>query len=180
MGWLHPAFYGMARVGEVLACERRHLLLPEDTYQYTTAAFLRLDSSKTSSRGRPRVQRIRVDDQRALSLIRAAFGDLEPAAKLFPLSPSAFRTRWDRCLHALGVRGLVSVTPGSVRGGGAVAANHQSIPIADIQWRLRLRHMATLEHYLQEVAALSALSGVITDDARFSIRVALQLYPFLA
>ena len=173
------AFYGMARVGEVLNCQRRHLLLPEDLFLFCPAVFLRLDSSKTSLRGRPKVQHIRVDDVRAMALIQTAFAELEPHERLYPFSPSAFRTRWDRSLQTLGLQGLVAVTPGGLRGGGAVAAYHRGCPISDIQWKLRLKHMATLEHYLQEVAALSALEGA-TVDARTTLRTVLQLFPFLA
>ncbi|CAE7947617.1 unnamed protein product, partial [Symbiodinium sp. KB8] len=129
------AFYGMARVGEVLACRRRHLLLREDLFLFCPAVFLRLDSSKTSLHGRPKVQHIRVDDTRAMALIQSAFADLEPDERLYPFSPSAFRTRWDRSLQTLGLQDMVSVTPGGLRGGGAVAAYHRGCPIADIQWR---------------------------------------------
>ncbi|CAE7600178.1 unnamed protein product, partial [Symbiodinium necroappetens] len=172
------AFYGTARIGEVLACQRRHLVLPEDLFKHSSSLFLRLDSSKTSLRGRPRVQHVRVDDPEALALVRLAFAGLEPGEKLFPLSHAAFRTRWDRCLAALGLGAGVSVTPGGLRGGGAVACYHKGTPIADIQWRLRLKNMATLEHYLQEVAALTALSEA-SSDAKSNIQHAVQLFPFL-
>ena len=172
------AFYGMARVGEVLRCERRHLLLRDDLFHSAEALFLRLDTSKTATRGRPKVQHIRIDDSSAMELITIAFKDLQPAEPLFPLSPSAFRSRWDSCLRVLGLAGAVNVTPGSLRGGGAVSAYHRGVPIQDIQWKLRLKHMATLEHYLQEVAALGALNQA-SDDAKRLIRFALQLYPCL-
>ena len=74
-----------------------------------------------------------------------AFGGLGRDERLFPLSPSAYRSRWDKCLKTLGLEGLVDVTPGGLRGGGAVAAYHCGGAIADIQWKLRLKHMGTLE-----------------------------------
>ncbi|CAE7384983.1 unnamed protein product [Symbiodinium sp. KB8] len=172
------AFYGTARIGEVLACQRKHLVLPEDLFKHCSSIFLRLDSSKTSMRGRPRVQHVRVDDPQALALIRLAFSGLEPGEKLFPLSHAAFRTRWDRCLAALGLGQGVNLTPGGLRGGGAVACYHKGTPIADIQWRLRLKNMATLEHYLQEVSALTALSEA-SNDAKSNIQHAVQVFPFL-
>ncbi|CAE7216755.1 unnamed protein product [Symbiodinium sp. CCMP2456] len=159
------AFYGMARIGEVLKCRREHLMLPEDLFYNVGAVFLRLETSKTSLRGRPKVQHIRVDDEDAIALIVHAFGSLGRSEPLFPLSPSAYRSRWDKCLKTLGLEGLVDVTPGGLRGGGAVAAYHRGAAIADIQWKLRLKHMGTLEHYLQEVAALAALDNA-TDDAK--------------
>ena len=172
------AFYGTARIGEVLACQRKHLVLPEDLFKHSSSIFLRLDSSKTSMRGRPRVQHVRVDDPHAIALIRLAFSDMEPGDKLFPMSHAAFRTRWDRCLAALGLNAGVHLTPGGLRGGGAVACYHKGTPIADIQWRLRLKNMATLEHYLQEVSALTALSEA-SNDAKSNILHAVQVFPFL-
>ena len=172
------AFYGMARIGEVLVCRREQLVLPDDLFMATSAVFLRLDSSKTSLRGRPKIQHIRVDDAAAMELLTVAFSGLPLSEKLFPFSPAAFRTRWDRCLRALALDSSVALTPGGLRGGGAVSAYHRGTPVADIQWKLRLKHMATLEHYLQEVAALSAL-GKVSEDAKTYIRAALQLYPYL-
>ena len=172
------AFYGMARVGEVLKSRREHLMLPEDMFYNVGAVFLRLETSKTSLRGRPKVQHIRVDDEDAIALIVMAFGSLQREERLFPLSPSAYRARWDKCLRTLGLDGLVDVTPGGLRGGGAVAAYHRGGAIADIQWKLRLKHMGTLEHYLQEVAAVAALDNA-TEDSKLLIRFALQLFPCL-
>ena len=172
------AFYGMARVGEVLKSRREHLMLPEDMFYNVGAVFLRLEATKTSLRGRPKVQHVRVDDEDAIALIVLAFGGLHRDELLFPLSPSAYRARWDKCLKTLGLEGLVDVTPGGLRGGGAVAAYHRGGAITDIQWKLRLKHMGTLEHYLQEVAALAALDKA-TEDSKLLIRFALQLFPCL-
>ena len=144
-------------------------MLPEDLFLATNAVFLRLDSSKTSQRGRPKVQHIRVDDEIVMKLIILALSDLAPDERLFPLSP---RTRWDRLLQALALGDGFALTPGGLRGGGAVAAYHRGAQVADIQWKLRL------EHYLQEVAALSAL-GNASADAKVCIRAAVQLYPNL-
>ena len=128
------AFYGVARIGEVLACRREQLVLPDDLCMATSAVFLRLDSSKTSLRGRPKIQHIRVDDAAAMELLTVAFSGLPLSEKLFPFSPAAFRTRWDRCLRALALDSSVALTPGGLRGGGAVSAYHRGTPVADIQW----------------------------------------------
>ena len=153
-------------------------MLEDDLFHSANAIFLRLDTSKTSTRGRPKVQHVRIDDPAAKELITIAFGNLDETDQLFPLSPSAFRGRWDKCLAVLGLSGVVGVTPGSLRGGGAVSAYHRGVSIPDIQWKLRLKHMATLEHYLQEVAALSALNAA-SSDSKLLIKYALQLFPFL-
>ena len=86
------ACYGMARVGELLKCRRRQLVLPDDLFATTQAVFLSLESSKTAARGRPKVQQIRVDDPAACRLIVLAFSGLGPDELLFPMSPAAFRT----------------------------------------------------------------------------------------
>ena len=173
------AFYGTARVGEVLRCRRRQLVLPDDTMASTEAVFLSLEASKTATRGRPKVQRIRVDDRTACSLIGLAFGELRPEELLFPMSPAAFRSRWDKCLASFGVGKAFNLTPGGLRGGGAVAAYRAGMPVADIQWRMRLKHISTLEYYLQEVAALTALNG-LTSDSKLRVKSAVQFFPFLS
>ena len=62
------------------------------------------------------------------------------------------------------------LTPGGLRGGGATYMYHAGLAIIpDVLWRLRLKHIATLESYLQEMAADSALSRLppgCCDDLR--------------
>ncbi|CAE7837935.1 ttn-1, partial [Symbiodinium necroappetens] len=70
------ASYGMARVREVLKSRHEHLMLPADMFYNVGAVFLRLEASKTSLIGRPKVQHIRVDDEDAIALIVIAFGGL--------------------------------------------------------------------------------------------------------
>ena len=43
-------------------------------------------------------------------------------------------------------------------------------PISSILWQMRLRHQQTLEHYLQEVAALNSLLA-LSDVSKDYIRV---------
>ncbi|CAE7267590.1 unnamed protein product [Symbiodinium microadriaticum] len=77
------------------------------------------------------------------------------------------RRRWDFLLEALGLD-RCELTPGGLRGGGAVWAYHHGTAIADIQWRMRLKHQHTLVHYLQEVAALNALLDAAVDATLFA------------
>ena len=172
------AFFGMARLGEVLHCRRRHLVLESDLLVSSPAVFLCLEASKTATRGRPKVQHLRIDDAAAMKLITLAFQHLQPEEFLYPSSAGAFRSRWDRCLKAFGLFDVVKVTPGGLRGGGAVAAYHRGLPVSDIQWRMRLKHQHTLEYYLQEVAALSALTGA-SPDAKLRIAYAAAIFEFL-
>ena len=64
------AFYGLARIGEVLRCRRRDVLLPLDLLDDDlTAIYLNFRDSKTATRGRPKVQHTRVTDTWAIGLI---------------------------------------------------------------------------------------------------------------
>ena len=60
-----------------------------------------------------------------------------------------------------------------------MAAYHSGMPVADTQWRMRLKHLHTLEYYLQEVAALTALND-LTADSKLRVKSAAQIFPFLS
>ena len=51
--------------------------------------------------------------------------------------------------------------------------------IADIQWRMRLKHQAMLEYYLQEVGAITALAS-LDDASTRKVKAASALYPYIA
>ena len=115
------AFYGLGRIGEVLATMRSDLLLPgADLWDQGDDVFLRLGASKTSTRGRGRVQQLKITDRTAIRIIVAAFQDVESGQKLFPKTPSANRYRWNKLLAVLAVDPALRLTPGGLRGGGAV------------------------------------------------------------
>ena len=110
-----------------------------------------------------------------VSVLSKVFGHLDPQEPLFPGTAYIFRRRWDAVLLALDVPTSVRLTPGGVRGGGAVAAYHRDIPIADILWAMRLKHTTTLEHYLQEVAALNVLAAM-PSDAREAVAALSRIF----
>ena len=87
------------------------------------------------------------------------------------MSAGAYRTRWDRVLQVLQVPKSAGLTPGSLRGGGAVAAYRRGVPITELLWQMRLKHAVTLEHYLQEVAAVS-VAAELPERTRTLVRVA--------
>ena len=97
---------------------------------------------------------------------------------LFPGSPGVYRRRWDKLLGALEIPGRCKLTPGGLRGGGAVAAYRSKRPIADIQWTMRLQNQATLAYYLQEVSAESVLPK-LSKRARENVLTSSSLLPFL-
>ena len=67
------------------------------------------------------------------------------------------------------------MTPGGLRGGGAVQRYPAGISPVDLQWIMRLKNFGTLEHYLQELAAVTALTEV-SQTGRSRIRTAAALY----
>ena len=89
-----------------------------------------------------------------------------------------YRQRWDKLLRALGIPADFHLTPGGLRGGGAVAAYRRGDQVSEIQWRMRLQHVGTLAFYLQEVAALSVIPRLHLR-AREKVSAAATLFPFV-
>ena len=150
-----------------------------DLWDQGDDVFLRLSASKTSTTGRGRVQHLKITDRTAIRIIVAAFQDVESGQTLFPKTPSAYRYRWNKLLAVLAVDPALRLTPGGLRGGGAVWCYRAGISIADIQWRMRLKHQATLEYYLQEVRAITALNA-LGDTATREIKAAAVTYVAVA
>lgn len=81
-------------------------------------------------------------------------------------------------LRHLDVSEGLRLTPGGLRGGGAVCRYRAGAPLPDLQWAMRLKHQGTLEHYLQEVAAVTALTD-ISQHGRSMILTASKIYDSL-
>ena len=92
-------------------------------------------------------------------------------------SLSVYRRRWDFILERLGIAQTYKLTPGSLRGGGAVAAYQNGVDIPTLQWKMRLQNQATLAFYLQEVAAGSILPS-LPRHAKEAIEASKALFPF--
>ena len=177
------AFHGILRIGEVLRATRGDLVLPSDLLSdKTDRMYLRVREPKSKRRGGGKGQRATVQDSDLVSACDKAFGSLPSESSLFPVSSHTFRRRWDEVLKVLGVPadlGLTPVTPGCIRGGAAVHAYQSGVPVHDLLWRMRIQRLATLQHYLQEMAAESVL-GKIPSTARYSIKTsASMLIPLL-
>ena len=179
-GVLLLAFYGVARVGEVLNCSRKDLLLPSDLLEYdnSRSAYLLLRRSKTSFRQSARVQHLKIEAGPAVDILCKVFEGCETNSLLYEGSPGVFRKRWDFLLEQFGVADRLHVTPGGLRGGGAVSCYRRGLPVTDIVWRMRLKQVSTLEAYLQEVAAVSLLTE-LPESSRKSIKSAASLFDFL-
>ena len=173
------AFFGIARIGEVLSCRRSELLLPADLMDdRNRAAFLLLRRSKTSFRQAAKVQHLKVNDRFAVRILEAVYKDFDSETFLFHGSPAVYRRRWDVILKLLGFDVAQRLTPGGLRGGGAIEEYRRGASIADIQWRMRLKNVVTLEAYIQEVAALSVMTSLSVRCVN-RVRAACNLYSHL-
>eukprot|EP00438_Fugacium_kawagutii_P001255 Skav223451 [mRNA] locus=scaffold350:925896:940241:- [translate_table: standard] len=184
-GWLrwaavtNLAFFGAMRVGEPLKACRSDLMLPADASLPPDTCFLQVGAPKPGRRGRGRVQHARINDRQAVELAVAAFGALEPDALLYPVAPATYRRRWDHLLTVLEIPKRAALTPGGLRGGGACLMYHNSVPVSDILWRMRLRHLATLEFYIQEAAATNIMQK-LPRESRDKITSCSSMLPLLA
>ena len=147
------SFFGITRPGEVLRATRRDLLLPRDLLmEPSNPAFLRIVESKSRRHGKRRIQHASVLNLEVVHFLDKVFGNLRKDELLYPISGSSFRRRWDKlCLQLLIASGH-HLTPGSLRGGGALEEYRSGTDVQRILWRMRIRHLITLEHYVQEVA----------------------------
>ena len=83
-GILLLCFFGIARAGEVLRCQRRDLLLPCDLLDDDSGnAFLVLRKSKTMHRGPAKVQHLRIENRKAVELLSDIFGTASKDEYLF-------------------------------------------------------------------------------------------------
>ena len=173
------AFHGVCRIGEPINALRRDLILPTEAALVSQVCFLNIAAPKPGRRGRGRRQHTKITDSIAVQLAETVFQDLDPDAFLYPSTASSYRRRWDRLLMELEVPKLASLTPGCLRGGGAVYLYHLGTPVANIQWVMRLKHQQTLEHYLQEVAALGVIHQ-LPKGSREKVMSCASMFPILA
>ena len=172
------AFYAICRPGEPLRAVRKHLVTSEDLLEAGLEVFLRIPDPKTRKRG-PAVQHSQVKGPEfVLQFVSEVFQKLPPNEPLYAGSPGMYRRRWDALLRRLWIEPEHKLTPGSLRGGGAVRAYRSGEPLNEVQWRMRLRHQVTLGFYLQEVAALSILPA-LSEGARSRVRCSAALLPFV-
>ena len=162
------AYFGITRPGEVLRATRKDLVLAEDLLlPPSSTAYLRIENAKSRRRGKHRVQHASVVNGDVTSFLSRVFGGLSYDELLYPISGSSFRRRWDRKDKRL--------TPGSLRGGGALEEYRAGTDLQRILWRMRIRHLVTLEHYVQEVAGESFVAE-LSPEARRRIRLFSELF----
>ena len=182
VGWLRWAgntttsFEGCSRPGEPLRALRKDLLRPSDMLvKDGECRLLKVRKPKPGKRGKYLVQHFKVDNPAEVKFSEAVFREVEASKKLYPASASTYRLRWDRLLAMLEVPTSLKLTPGGMRGGGAVSAYKRGKPLTEILWQMRIKHLSTLESYLQEVAAESVLPQ-LSEASRRKIKTLSSLF----
>ena len=170
-------FFGACRIGEVLSASRRELLTPEDLLSSEKKVYFRIKSPKARKRGAS-VQYTTVDVPFWAEFVSQIFARHKPQEPLYSGNASAYRSRLEAILRHIGVGKEHRLTPGSLRGGGAVAAHKRGVGINDLLWKLRLQHLRTLSYYLQETTAISILPA-LPNTVRCRIQLLRGLLPKL-
>lgn len=153
-GCLLGCFFGILRPGEFLKATRRDLVLPRDLIgENRNVIYLKIREPKSRFRGRGRVQHASIHEPNVVNFLQRLFGSLTADERLYPISASSFRRRWDTILQHLGVSGSLRITPGSLRAGGAIFEYRRGTDLTKLLWRMRLKQLSTLESYVQEVAS---------------------------
>jgi hypothetical protein len=171
-GWLDfagavgIAFFGLLRPGELLSLTRSALVLPEQSLNPRGRLFIKIMSSKTSSRG-ARHQYVRIDDAVLIPFASALWSNTSESSPLLGLTPYSFRKRWDQILEFLGVPCAArdGLTPAGLRAGGATYFFTETQDFELVKWKGRWLSSRMLEIYLQETVALSILPS-LTPPAR--------------
>ena len=171
-------FYSVSRVGEVLRAAREDLLTPDDLLSERMTLFLKIRLPKSRGRG-PKTQYSSCDEAEVVSFISAVYKHVPATEALYPSAASAFRRRFDALLDFLQIHKKHRITPGSLRGGGAVWGHRQHIAIDELCWKMRLQHTKTLRYYLQEVAADSILPSLEEDSRKLILLLQGLLPPLL-
>ncbi|CAE7720841.1 unnamed protein product, partial [Symbiodinium necroappetens] len=126
------SFYGTARVGEPLLAKRSAVLLPQDLLlDDLPTCYVRVEAQKSAHRGTGRVQHFVVRQAVFVDFLSRLLGGRPLEERIFSATASTFRRRWETILQALGIPRYAKLTPGGLRGGGAVFLYQLNTPIHD-------------------------------------------------
>lgn len=129
------------------------MVFPSDALELDRETiFLIIPEPKGRRKSRGRLQHSAIRELSFFDFLFAVLGPLGPMEPLYNGSPASFRRRWD------------------ARAGGCVSAFQDSMDIPLLMWRMRIKHQATLESYLQEVAARTVIP---------KLSAAAEMLPFL-
>ena len=160
----------------MLCNTRDNLLTPSVLSRILSASFYKSGIQSQGDEGRVCSATIHLDKGVA-SYITKVYQHAARDAPLYPGS-AVFCRRWHKLLEVLGIGRSFALTPGSLRGGGAVNAYHRGASLQSLLWQLRLQHLTTLGYYLQEVSAASVLPS-LPKAMLNNVKSAAALFPFL-
>ena len=193
---------GILRIGEVFLATRRDLILPCDTSPGMKYALLQIRQPKTRG-SHARHQSARIDPSDIVALLVGVFAKKSRDAKLWPMSPSTMRKRFNSLQQSLGLPtktygAQVPYDLASLRAGGATHLLQRFEDSELVRRRGRWLSSKVCEIYLQEVsvatfaeamppqafekiAQLSEAFPAILDKALFFIasQIPPEAWPFL-
>ncbi|CAE8622704.1 unnamed protein product [Polarella glacialis] len=126
-------------------------LLDRKGIELAGVALVEPNTEQLRQRAWDPVQHAKIVGVDVVAFVVAVFAALPRHEKLYPGSASHYRRR-------------------------AVAAYRHGTPVSDILWRMRIKHMQTLESYLQEVAAESIIP-TLPVQSRVLVAAAAKLWP---
>ena len=147
-------------MGDVLRAKRSHVLTPKDLLFETNTIYLRILHPKTRNR-RAQTQYSSTEVGFCVKLVSDVWDGLLPDQMIYDGSPSAFHTRWNARLKKLNIPSSIHLTPGSLRGGGAIPAYRRGVAIEQRMWMMRVLHhvhwVSIFRKWLQLVCCLLCL-----------------------
>ena len=152
---------GLARIGEVLKAQRKHLILPIDIGRTERFILLQIEEPKTRFKA-ARHQVARVDHPQLVALIEAVFQGYPRDRFLWGASPQTLRLRFQKLLGALQIDKLPDglsrgLDLGSLRAGGASWLLLTSEDSELVRRRGRWISHKIMEVYVQEAAEIQFL-----------------------
>jgi len=117
LGLVLIGFGAMLHPSEMLALQRKDLVLPRDTAYDSHSLFIHVRDPKTARFARR--QHGRIDDLKMIAVIDRIFGRLPMTAKLFDGTMSMFRRQWNAIMKKLQIPHMQHVrgaTPAVLRG----------------------------------------------------------------
>ena len=177
--WILIAFVGLLRPIEVFRLRREDVILPHELLLDSKVAYIRIRTPKMK-RLRARREHVKISCSLTVRLLEAWLVGLPPETVLFDFKPGVFRKLHDSVVRHFGfsIRDGIGLTPASHRGGGATALFERSQDLDLVRWTGRWSSASrTVEIYVQEIAAASALPSLTESQRACVSRFARAAYP---
>ena len=151
--YLLLGFHGLLRPGEITDLRRLHVAIPTDfSIGGAPCIVVRIDAPKTR-KSNGRVQHVVIHDVSAVDWIQWHLCDRQPNEALFCFSPAHGRRLFGQLCREAGLDSC-KFTPASMRTGGTTFLYVRGTPVDKLRFMGRWKGLGTLEHYIQEAAAI--------------------------